>query len=60
MKEGGNGESRKWSGLILIHLYFQERLKEEVFQSNAQLSKLDWAKQSPLRDSASFLPVLFK
>jgi len=60
LKEGGNGEPHKWSGRILIHQYFWERLKEEVFQSSAQLSTLDWAKQSPLRDSASLLPVLFR
>lgn len=34
-RKGGNGESHTWSGLILIHPHFQERLKEEVFQSNA-------------------------
>lgn len=60
LKEGGNGESHKWSGLILFRLYFQERLKVEVFQPNAYLSRLDWPKRSPPRDSASFLPVLFK
>lgn len=50
LREGGNGEPLEWSGLILIHLYVQERLKEELFESDAWLSKLDWAKQSCLRD----------
>lgn len=43
LKDGGSGEPRKRSDLILIHLYLQERLKGEVFQ--LQLSEVDWAKQ---------------
>lgn len=44
----------KRSGLILVHLYFQERLEEGSVSANAEIGKMDWASLNPLRDCASF------
>lgn len=45
LKDGGNGEPRKWSDPILIHLCLQERLNEEVFQPAAWLGEVDRAER---------------
>lgn len=34
--------------------------KKKVFQSNAEIGKMDWASLNPLRDCASFFSVLLK